>query len=63
MTKREPTASARWWLRLQVGLALAGGAVWFLGVFLKEDFLTGVGLGLIVAALALRLGRKAAEPG
>lgn len=63
MTDPEPTASRRWWLRLQIGLALAGGAVWFAGVFLHEDFVAGVGCGLLVAALALRFGRTAVEPG
>ena len=63
MTDPEPTASLRWWLRLQIGLALAGGAVWFTGAFLEEDFVAGVGCGLLVAALALRLGRRTVEPG
>lgn len=54
-------ATYRWWLRLQVGLALAGGVAWFGGAWAEEDFLTGLGVGLVVAALALRLGRTAAE--
>ncbi len=53
--------SARWWLRLQLALALSGAAVWFIGVFVKRDFLTGLGAGLLIAALTLRLGRRAAE--
>jgi len=53
--------SFRWWLRLQLGLALAGGAVWVVGVLVKRDFLTGLGAGLLIAALTLRLGRRSAE--
>lgn len=58
---REPTATFRWWLGLQVGLGLAGGAIWLLGAVLGEDFLAGTGLGLVIGALALRFGRKAAD--
>lgn len=58
----EPTASRRWWLRLQLGNALAGGAIWFAGVFMGEDFVAGVGCGLLIGALVLRFGRKAVEP-
>ncbi|WP_423928763.1 hypothetical protein [Candidatus Palauibacter sp.] len=55
----EPTASRDWWLRLQLGLSLAGGAAWFAGAFIEQEFLAGAGCGLILAALVLRLGRKA----
>lgn len=61
MTEHE-TSSFRWWLRLQLGLALSGGVVWFIGVFVRRDFLTGLGAGLLIAALTLRLGRRSAEP-
>ena len=57
----EPTASFRWWLRLQVGMAAAGAVAWLAGVVVEEDFLTGLGCGLLVAALVLRFGRGAAE--
>lgn len=57
----EPTDSVRWWLWLQLGLALAGGAVWFVGAAREHDFLAGVGCGLLVAALVLRLGRRNEE--
>lgn len=53
--------SFRWWLRLQMGLALSGGVVWVIGVMVKRDFLTGLGAGLLIAALTLRLGRRSAE--
>lgn len=50
----------RWWLRLQLGLAVAGGVCWVAGAVAEQDFFTGVGLGLLLAALALRLGRRSA---
>ena len=61
MSERE-APSFRWWLRLQLGLAMSGGAVWIIGVLVKRDFLTGLGAGLLIAALTLRLGRRSAEP-
>ena len=57
----EPTASFRWWLRLQLGMAGAGAVSWFCGVYLGEDFLAGLGCGLLIGALALRFGRGAAR--
>ena len=53
----EPTASRDWWLRLQIGLGLGGGAAWFTGAMIEHDFLAGAGCGLLAAALILRLGR------
>lgn len=58
---RRPTATYRWWLRLQVGLLLGGGATWVVGAVLEEAFVTGAGAGMLVGALALRLGRRAAK--
>ena len=60
MTREHDTGTYRWWLRLQLGLALAGGVAWLVGAAADQDFFTGVGLGLLLAALALRLGRTAA---
>lgn len=57
----EPTSTFRWWLRLQVGLALAGGGAWFVGAAVDQEFVTGAGFGLLIAALVLRLGRQAAD--
>ncbi len=54
----EITTSRRWWLNLQIGLGLAGGAIWFVGAMWGQEFLTGVGCGFIASALVLRLGRK-----
>lgn len=52
--------TVRWWLRLQLGLGLAGALVWLTGALAGRDFLSGLGAGLLIAALALRLGRRAA---
>lgn len=52
--------TVRWWLRLQLGLGLAGALVWLTGALAGSDFLSGLGAGLLIAALALRLGRRAA---
>ena len=54
------TAGRDWWLQLQIGLGLAGGATWFVGVLTEQDFVAGAGCGLIVAAVVLRLGRTRA---
>lgn len=62
MEKRpRPTTTYRWWLRLQLGLLLAGGVVWLVGAALGEDFVTGAGVGMLVGALVLRIGRRAAR--
>lgn len=62
MEKRaRPTTTYRWWLRLQLGLLLAGGITWLIGAVLEEEFVTGAGAGMLVGALALRLGRRAAQ--
>lgn len=54
------TAAYRWWLRLQVGLMLGGGAVGVAGLATEEDFVVGVAVGLLAGGLALRFGRRAA---
>lgn len=53
--------SFRWWLNLQIALGLGGGVVWFAGARWEQEFLSGVGCGLIAAALLLRVGRRASE--
>ena len=60
-TSTRPTATYRWWLRLQLGLLLAGGVTWLVGAAVEEDFVTGAGVGMLVGALVLRLGRRAAK--
>jgi lipid-A-disaccharide synthase-like uncharacterized protein len=57
-----PVDTVRWWLNLQITLALVGGAVWLVGAMLRQDFVSGVGCGLLIGALILRLGRRAAQP-
>lgn len=59
--RRRPTTTYRWWLRLQLGLLLAGGVVWLVGATLEQEFVTGAGAGMLVGALVLRLGRRAAQ--
>jgi hypothetical protein len=59
----ESPHSYRWWLNLQVGFGVAGGAIWLAGAILEQDFVAGLGCGLLVAALLLRLGRRAADTG
>ena len=57
----EPTATFRGWLGLQVTLGLSGGAVWLVGAILEQEFVAGVGCGLLIGALVLRFGRQAAD--
>jgi hypothetical protein len=61
-SSEESTATVGWWLRLQIGLAVGGGAVWLVGAIRDNDFFAGLGAGLLIAALTLRLGRRAAAP-
>jgi len=56
----ETTSSRKWWVGLQAGFGLGGGAVWIVGKVLENEFVAGAGLGLVVAALILRFGRRAA---
>lgn len=51
------------WVNLQISFGLAGGAVWFAGALFERDFVSGIGVGLVSAALLLRLGRRAADDG
>lgn len=61
MANREgDTTAFRWWLRLQVGLMLGGGAVGVVGLVTEEDFVVGLAVGLLAGGLALRFGRRAA---
>ncbi len=54
--------SHRWWLGLQLVLGGLGLAAWIVGAFvLHEDFLSGLGLGLLIGGLLLRFGRRAAR--
>ena len=53
--------SERWWLNLQISFGMSGGAIWLAGTYFEQDFVSGVGAGLILAALLLRMARRAAE--
>lgn len=57
----EGPSTYRWWLRLQLAFVVVGGLAWVVGAVLERPFVTGTGLGLFLAALGLRLGRRAAE--
>ncbi len=57
----DPTAATKWWLKMQIGLGIGGGAVWFLGTLVEQNFIAGLGFGLIASALILRIGRAAAD--
>lgn len=51
-----------WWLGLQLLLGGLGVVAWGAGaLFLHEDFLSGLGLGLLIGGLLLRFGRRPAE--
>ena len=61
MTGDAAPGTDRWWLHLQITFGLAGGAVWLAGTLLEQEFVSGMGGGLILAALFLRIGRRSAE--
>lgn len=48
-------------LNLQISFGLAGGAVWFAGAVLHHDFVSGIGVGLVAAAILLRVARVTEE--
>jgi hypothetical protein len=50
------------WLRFQLALAAFGAGTWYLGSALDEPFVSGLGVGIMLAALAVRLVRGR-EPG
>ncbi len=58
-----PDDAVRWWLNLQISFGLLGGVTWFAGVVLGREFVSGVGLGLIIGALLLRFARRSAARG
>lgn len=52
-----------YWLRFQIGLTVAGILAWLAGVAIDNSFLSGVGTGIMLSALALRFlrGRRPGE--
>lgn len=55
------TPAARYWLRLQLAMGGVGGALWYTGVLVESDFTSGLGVGVLLSALALRLVRLRAD--
>ena len=55
------TRDARYWLRFQLGMAAAGAVLWYGGVLLGSEFTSGLGVGVLVSALALRILRRRAD--
>lgn len=55
------TPESRYWLRFQLIMAAAGGALWYAGVLLDSEFTSGLGVGVLVSALAVRLLRSRAD--
>ena len=49
---------SQYWLRFQLIMAAAGGVLWYAGVLLESEFTSGLGVGVLVSALALRLLRR-----
>jgi hypothetical protein len=56
-------AEGRYWLRLQLVMAVAGGAIWYAGVLMDSGFASGMGVGILLSALCLRLVRLRADRG
>jgi hypothetical protein len=54
------TPESRYWLRFQLVLAVTGAVLWYGGVLLDSEFVSGLGVGLLVSALALRIQRRRA---
>ena len=55
------TPEARYWLRFQLVMAAAGGVLWYAGVLIGSEFASGLGVGVLVSALALRILRRRAD--
>ena len=49
---------ARYWLRFQMVMAVVGAVLWYLGVLLDSEFSSGLGVGVLLSALALRILRR-----
>ena len=55
------TPEARYWLRFQLVMAVVGAGLWCAGVLAASDFTTGLGVGVLVSALALHILRRRAD--
>lgn len=45
-------------LRIQLGLTALGAGVWYAGAFLEREFVSGIGVGILIGALAIRFLRS-----
>ena len=52
---------ARYWLRFQMVMAVVGAVLWYVGVLLDSEFSSGLGVGVLLSALALRIVRRKAD--
>jgi len=52
---------ARYWLRFQMVMAVVGAVLWYVGVLLGSEFSSGLGVGVLLSALALRILRRNAD--
>jgi len=50
------------WLRIQLVMAVIGAALWYAGALLDSEFTSGLGVGVLLSALALRILRRQADP-
>jgi len=55
------TPAARYWLRFQLVMAMVGAGLWWVGVLAGSEFTSGLGVGVLASALALRLLRRRAN--
>jgi len=51
-------AEARYWLRFQMVMAVVGAVLWYVGVLLDSEFTSGLGVGVLLSALVLRILRR-----
>jgi hypothetical protein len=56
------TSEARYWLRFQLVMAAAGAVLWYAGVHVGSEFTSGLGVGVLVSALVLRILRRRSDP-
>jgi hypothetical protein len=52
------TPDSRYWLRFQLVMAVAGAAFWYAGTVVDSEFTSGLGVGVLLSALALRMLRR-----
>lgn len=52
---------ARYWLRFQMVMAVVGAVLWYVGVLLDSEFTSGLGVGVLLSALVLRILRRNAD--